>query len=781
MIEPQITWQEPVAVSPPPEIANFFPDFPLLNDILYRRKFTTSEQIQSFLNPEDYQPANPFDFPGMQSAVDILTTAIAQNKTIGVWGDFDVDGQTATAVLVGSLRQLKSNVIYHLPVRSKESHGITIPALQEFLDMGVQVLLTCDTGITAHEAIEFAKQRGVQVIITDHHSLPQDLPPADAIIHPHLLPDHHPARSLCGVGAAWELATALFEHHQMTGKTGEYLDLVALGTVADLAQLTGDNRYFVQKGLSCIRSQPRSIIQEIFVNTETRLEFFNEEHISFVIAPRLNALGRLGDANPAVEMLLSEDISASRLFVSQLEALNARRKFMTEQVFQSARLQIENNPDLLTKPLLILAHPEWPGGIVGIVASRIAELYRKPALVISSPAGELARGSARSIEGLDITASLAANQTLLTNFGGHPMAAGFSLPSENLEQFRFGMERTVEKAVITAPLMQTLAIDAFLTLPEITLDFVEQLERLSPFGAGNPPITFACENLTIQSKTALGRDGEHLRLVLEDENGNLGQAILWQADTYDIPANPFDLAFTLRVSDYKGVRSPQIEWVSTRSNKELIQITEESSQTQYLDFRNDLDAGLIWLKQQPEEAYFIWSEGAARTTIPGSGRNQFVPAETLIIAGIPPNRQVLQQAMQLVTPRKVVLFGLPSAKDDIKEFLAQLIGVARFALKNKDGIFHLSDLQLVTAQSDKTIQTGIALINALGDFTINEESPGCYQVIQSGIQNKIAANNLQQTLLSLLMETSAFRAYFCRVVPEQLFQGMQLPDQRIKK
>ncbi|MEN6434991.1 MAG: single-stranded-DNA-specific exonuclease RecJ [Anaerolineaceae bacterium] len=765
-------WLEPEYHPLPDEIAALYPEYPFVAEVLYRRGYTSLTKILPFLHEEVYSPASPFDFPQMAETVGCIRQAILEKFLIGIWGDFDVDGQTATALLVGVLRSLGAKVEYHVPVRAKESHGITIPYLDSFLSKGIQLLITCDTGITAHDAIAFAKQKGITVIITDHHTLADTLPDAQFIIHPHLLPEAHPARPLCGVGAAFELSAALLDDPTFSHQSADFLELVTLGTIADLAALTGDNRYFVQRGLKHIRTKPSALLQEIFSITNTDSRGIDEEDISFSIAPRLNAIGRLGDANPAVEMLLSNNADECRLFVSQIEAMNAKRKFTTDQVFQAAYAQVENNPELQKKSVLILSHPEWPGGIVGIVASRLVDVYHKPALVISSPDGEPARGSARSVEGVDITACLAENHDWLIGFGGHPMAAGFSLLPENLDSFRTAMEYTVDKMVLAAPLAENIQIDAIVTLPDITTEMIEQVDQLAPFGPGNPPLTFVCRNLTIAQKSPLGKNGEHAQFFIMDECGNRMRVIRWQAGSLEIPENTFDLAFSLRISEFKGVRAPQLEWIDARPIKETSKDSSICSIIEVLDFRANFDAGLQWINTPREENMLIWSEGLAQKILPGKGRNQLIPSDVLVIAGTPPDRKVLDQVIENVSPHKLVLFGLPSSEDEPKELIKTLLGMIQFSVNHKNGQIEMADFENATAQNLRCIQLGLELIQARGLYAFTKNASGQYLISSAIHEDMKAAGILQDQLFHALNEVHAFRMYYQRVEPGNLINGV---------
>jgi len=767
-----LAWKDPSPITVPGEISEFFPEYPVISRILAQRGISTAEALQPFLYPEAYQPLPPIEFPGVSKAVELLQEAVCMHHMIGVWGDFDVDGQTATSILVDSLRQLGARVAYHIPVRGKESHGITIPYLKEFLAQGVNLLLTCDTGITAHEAVQFAKQQGVKVIITDHHSLESTLPDADCIVHPHLLENGHPARTLCGAGAALELAAGLLDDPQFKGNAGLYLDLAAIGTIADLAALTGDNRFFVQLGLQRIRKDPKPLLQAVFEIAELDHSQVTENQISFHVAPRLNALGRLSDANRAVEMLLSTNLDECREFINQVETMNIKRKLITEQVFQAACAQVDADPNLREKSVIIVSHPEWPGGVIGIVASRIVEVYQKPALVISTPAGEVMRGSARSIEGLDITSSLKKAAGLLITCGGHPMAAGFSLLAESFEEFKTSINRIIAQTVAAAPLEQVLTIDAFITLREISLDLAEALEKLAPFGPGNPPVTFASRGLTILKKALLGRDSEHIQLTLADPSGFSIRAIRWQAASLEMPKGYFDLAYSLQISNYKGQREPQINWMNTRPAE--IQGLQAGAQgsTQVLDYRKDFNAGLQWLQAHQVEQMITWSEGLAVKALPGKGRLQLSPAKVLVIAGNPPGRAELDAAVKTVSPEKIILFGLKTAHDDPKEFLKQLLGLVLFAHKRKSCRFSLEDVLHATGQPAEVVLAGLQWVSHQGEFSITETENGEYLVTTTGKREPSIAISLQNRLALLLEEAAAFRAYYLRILPDLLFDGI---------
>ena len=314
----------------PVEIPATFADLnlsPLIAQTLLRRGFIVPESAHAFLHP-DLVPSTPF--PEIENAVECIMLAMRSNKSICVWGDFDVDGQTSTTLLVQTLQAIGANVTYYIPIRGKESHGVHIESLKPIIDNGVKLIITCDTGITAHEAIDYANSRGVDVIVTDHHDLSDTLPNAKAIINPKLLSTDNPLANLAGVGVAYKLAEALFEQNA-TRKTQltDLLDLVALGLIADVALLKGETRSLAQKGIQALRNTNRLGLKVMAELSGTNLETLTEETIGFTFAPRLNALGRLSDANPAVELLLTQDPVRARILAAQIEGLNTQRRLLT--------------------------------------------------------------------------------------------------------------------------------------------------------------------------------------------------------------------------------------------------------------------------------------------------------------------------------------------------------------------------------------------------------------------------------------------------------------------
>ena len=765
-------------IDPPPlDIPASFADLnlpPLIAQTLVRRGIDTPEAARAFLHPDSIALTA---FPGIEPAVERITAAIRQNEMICVWGDFDVDGQTSTTVLVQTLQALGANVVYYIPIRGKESHGVHIETLKPILDNGARLLVTCDTGITAYEAIDYTNSRGVDVVVTDHHDLGPTLPHAKAIVNPKLLPGDHVLANLAGVGVAYKLAEALIRSNDFSRSkpatevaTTQLLDLVALGLIADVALLKGETRSLVQRGIQVLRNTARVGLRTMAELSGTSLESLTEESIGFTFAPRLNALGRLGDANPAVELLLSNNPARARVIATQIEGLNAQRRLLTNQVFEAAEAQLREKPELLSEPAIILSNENWPGGVVGIVANKLVERYRKPAILLNQSENGILRGSARSVEGLHITEAITTQKNLLLSFGGHPMAAGLALEAWKLPEFRKGLGRAIEaqlgRIVRQEP---TLQIDSWLKLDEIDLEFAESLEALAPFGAGNPSLTFATHKVSLRSIAAIGKTREHLRLTVEDENGNLQSLLWWGGAGSTLPeeGSKFDIAYSLRASTFRGDKQVTLQF-------EDFQIVEEvppelrKYKIEIVDYRlESAGAGepLTTLQEQAPSLQ-IWAEGADKAK--GKNRFELQPAEELAIYSTPPSSTDLRGVLEAVKPKKVYLFGVSPEPEKADAFLARLAGLAKYAINQKGGKVTVGDLAVVTGQREGAVRLALEWLSAGGHISVQSEDGTLQLSSGKDASNPYLQRELYIAVKGILEETAAYRLHFQRAEAESL-------------
>ncbi|MFN8381629.1 MAG: single-stranded-DNA-specific exonuclease RecJ [Anaerolineales bacterium] len=764
-------WIDPRPIQIPASFADL-KLHPLVEQTLLRRGISRPEEVEAFLHP-DANPSTPFT--DIEIAVDSIFLAIRKQQKICVWGDFDVDGQTSTTLLVQTLQALGANVTYYIPIRGKESHGVHIESLKPILDSGVKLLVTCDTGITAYEAIDYANSRGVDVVVTDHHDLGETLPNAKAIVNPKLLPEDHPLKYLAGVGVAYKLSEALLDDAPRTVgheaapsivhnlRPDDLLDLVALGLIADVALLKGETRSLAQKGIQALRNTNRLGLKVIADLAGAALDTLTEETIGFTFAPRLNALGRLGDANPAVELLLTQDSARARVLAAQIEGLNMQRRMLTSQVFQAAEAQLKANPSLLEEPAIVLAHPGWPGGVVGIVANKLVERYHKPAILLNEAEDGIMRGSARSVEGLHITEAIATQKEILHGFGGHPMAAGMAFNADKLTDFRRGLGKAIEKQLGNIVFEEpTVQIDAWLSLDEINLDLAAALESMAPFGAGNPLLTLASRNVKLKSVSTIGKTKEHLRLNIEDQNGTLQSLLWWGGAGEELPeeGSTFDIAYSLRASTYRGQKQVTLQFEEFRITEEqAVEIQESKVVIRDMRLQNSM------LNLQPST--LVWAEGADKAA--GVSRLELRQADELSIYTTPPSLVELRKALKVVKPKTVYVFAIQPAEEKPDEFLAHLAGLCKFVLNQRKGKTSVLELAAAMTARESAIQVGLEWLAASGQLTVMIEDDTV--TLSKEIQEKkpYLQAELFIALKGILNETSAYRKYFATADLNKIF------------
>ena len=552
---------------PPDVLAAVSGDF-VLAQLLVARGHDTADKARAFLDPDQYNPAPYFDLPDLERTIERLLDARQKKEKICVWGDFDVDGQTSTALLVSALEGLGCDIVYHIPNRKKESHGVKPAFLEPYLDQGIDVLLTCDTGSSAVEAVELANEAGVTVLITDHHDLPSVLPPAYALVNPKRLPSGHPFGSLPGVGVAFVLIAALYERLDRSHEARSFLDLVALGIVADVAEIEQDTRYYLQRGLDVLRETERPGLRALMERARIDSARIIDQDIGFGIGPRLNALGRLDDANPAVDLLTSRDETETTLLAERLEELNGQRQLLTRQIHEAALVQLEREPALNAYAVLVLSHKAWHPGVIGIVASRLVEEFGKPVILFQETQQGIARGSARSIDGYNITEAIRTQATYLRSYGGHPMAAGLTLDTENLHTFRRGISNAIiEQRDGSTPQLQ---LDIHLTIKaeDLTEALVMSLEKLAPFGNGNPPINYLVQGVKVKRVEPIGKRNQHRKLGVSDAAGKELELLWWNSNEVEVPEGIFDVVVSARPSFFRGQRQLQLVYQDHRVGRE---------------------------------------------------------------------------------------------------------------------------------------------------------------------------------------------------------------------
>lgn len=475
-----------------------------LAPLLWKRHIHTAEDVEKFLHPSVEQLHNPFLLHDMQKAVERIQTAIMNQERILIYGDYDCDGITSTTIVKETLEILGAEPEFYLPNRFTDGYGPNLSVYKYFIDSGVDLIITVDNGIAGLEAIQYATDHNVDVIITDHHTLLDTLPNAYATIHPRHPESEYPFNDLAGVGVAFKLATALLGY-----VPEEFFDLVTIGTIADVVSLTNENRALVKLGLKYLQQTDRLGLQALAKVGGIDLEHATEQTVGFAIAPRLNALGRLKDANPAVTLLSTFDDEEAMLIANEVEELNNERKALSEKMTDEALAMIDEKA-----PVQILAHQDWHEGILGIVASKVTEKTQCPSLVLAiDKETGIAKGSGRSISAVNLVDLLEHAADDLETFGGHHMAAGLSLKVENLEHFKQTLIQTLDEQSGDA-VKETLDIDAILMPEELTLKKVEDLQWLAPFGTDNPIPIFQLNAPILQKISYMGKTEKHMKAII---------------------------------------------------------------------------------------------------------------------------------------------------------------------------------------------------------------------------------------------------------------------------
>jgi single-stranded-DNA-specific exonuclease len=544
---------------------------PILRQILFNRGLATDAEARAFLKAEPIASTDPFQLTGMAATVDRIYYALEKNEPIAIYGDYDVDGVTATALLVQALGALGGNVRGYIPNRFDEGYGLNKEALDSLKADGVKLVITVDCGIRSPDEALHARTLSLDLIISDHHHPDgENLPPALAVINPKQHGDPYPDKDLAGVGIAYKIVEALIQERgkrrpEALEETKEessvfplssLLDLVALGTVADLAPLVGENRVLVRKGLRQIRETRRQGLFSLAGVADIKIDKVTAGNIGFMLGPRLNASGRLESALASFELLTTTDLMRAGQLAQQLDTQNRQRQALTRSMQEQAEaIAMNEDPNAF---LLFAAHEDFNPGVVGLAASRLTELYYRPAIVAAKNAEET-RGSCRSIPEFHITDALDLCKDLLVRHGGHAAAAGFTVRNENLVELVARLKKIARDQLGSKDLRQTLMADMEVPLSDLNFEVLKHLAYLEPTGYGNPEPVFVSRNVRVKFARTVGAEGKHLKLTFEDERGAIYDSIGFRLGHLkaDLPPR-VDILYHLEANEYNGRTSLQL-------------------------------------------------------------------------------------------------------------------------------------------------------------------------------------------------------------------------------
>lgn len=533
-------------------LAKKFANSPAIAELLVQRGITTVDEAEKFFNPSLSDLHNPFLMQDMDKAVERLNRAMGSKEKILIYGDYDVDGTTAVALVYKYLRNYYSHVEYYIPTRDEEGYGISIMSIDQAVKDGVKLIIVLDCGIKAIEEIAYAKKHGIDFIICDHHVPDEVLPAASAILNPKLEGNTYPYPHLsgCGVGFKFMQAFAQSNGLQCRNELYNLLDLVAVSIAADIVPMTGENRIMAYHGLKRLNSNPNMGLKGIIKVCGLTNREITISDVIFKIGPRINASGRMQSGMEAVELLTAKDFSEAYAMSKNIDQYNRDRKELDKRITEEANHILEERGDADSdNKTIVIYNKNWHKGIIGIVASRLTELYYKPAVVLTLSNG-LATGSSRSVQGYDIYKAIEANRDILENFGGHTYAVGLSLKEENIPEFAKRFEKYVAETINPNQLTPQIDIDTYLKFEEITPEFLNCLRQFNPFGPGNQKPTFCTRSVMDYGTSKLvGKNLEHIKLELVDNNcGKVINGIAFNMSEYFEyikSGNPFDICYTI--------------------------------------------------------------------------------------------------------------------------------------------------------------------------------------------------------------------------------------------
>ncbi|MBE9045462.1 single-stranded-DNA-specific exonuclease RecJ [Pleurocapsales cyanobacterium LEGE 10410] len=726
--------------------------------LLWQRGIRDLDKLPGFLNPALYQPASPDAFGlEMERATERLLQARDRAEQVTIWGDFDADGITATSVLWDGLGQFFSQQLkldYYIPNRLIESHGLNNSGIAKLAEAGTTLIVTCDTGSTNLEEIEYARNLGIDLIVTDHHTLPETRPEVVAIINPRYLATEHPLYNLSGVAVAYKLVEALYKTLPDVPQQPleNLLDLVAIGLIADLVELKGDCRYLAQVGIKQLQLQVKP-------DTMTRpgvaklLDLCRRNgdrptDISFGLGPRINAVSRIhGDASFCVELLTSQDVERCNQLAEEAELANTRRKSLQKDTIQQVKKKLQQL-DLSTTSVIVLEDPQWQGGVLGLAAGQIAQEYGRPVVLLSSggtddPSSEImARGSARSVNGIDLYQLVKSQSDLLHRFGGHPFAAGLSLPLANLNLFKEGIDGQLKQQAGISEMLPQVNADLIVTVADLGQDLFNELRRLEPYGMGNPIPQLLIKNCWFEN------------VWHKNIQDNRGQKIQYIKTTFKI----FD--------DSTTAGFPGLWW---GHYKDEIPVTGRSEAIAELDF-NTFDKcyeiRLVAVRLMSESGFNAVSDPDCllidRRETPQELNNLEVPvAQAKILQQCPADwSDIGREYRQAVTSDRSLVLAYQPDRLDAMTVWQQLVGIAKYLSRTQKQVTKLQ-IQTKLGLSDRSFDLGLQALKQIG-FDYHFQA-NCYQFVAR--ENKITSD-LQSCIDSFLLaikEEKFQQQYFYQV------------------
>ena len=627
---------------------------PLVADLLVNRGIVTAETAINFLNKDAANFHDPFLLDSMDIAIARIEKAIENNEKILVYGDYDADGVSSTTVMVRALEQKGARVDFYIPNRFTEGYGPNEAAFRWAGNEGYSVIITVDTGISALHEAKIAKELGIDLIITDHHEVSPELPEAFATIHPRKPGDHYPFGELAGVGVAFKVA------HALLGELPKHLlEFAVIGTISDLVPLKDENRLIASLGLKAMQNTTNPGLRALLQIAGMEDKEITEETIGFAIGPRINAVGRLGSADPAVELLMTDSEEEAEMIAAEIDEINRDRQRLVNQITEEAIAEVENHFPTAENYVLVIAKEGWNPGVIGIVASRLVEKFYRPTIVLSIDMEKgVAKGSARSIEGFDLFENLSTCRDILPHFGGHAMAAGMTLKLEDVETLRNRLNHLASEILIEEDFSPLMNVDIRCSMDDVSVATIEEMLQLAPFGVGNPKPLVCIEEVSLQQIRKIASQMNHLKVIFEKEGQVLdavGFGYGYLADEIS-PLSTVKVVGELSINEWNGFRKPQLmlkdaaveEWqlFDFRGKKEIKKQLQNTKLTQetMIAFREETIARLQ-LEDLKNQIVVVRDLNSIDRVNKSS--------KSLVILDLPHDSILLKRLLQLTMPERI--------------------------------------------------------------------------------------------------------------------------------
>lgn len=748
----------------------------LIKRLLYARGVKTEEDIYEFLHPLEMKLTHPNVFTDMEKAVERLSSAIDNGEKIVIHGDFDADGVTSTSLLYRTFKYLGADVNYFIPNRDKEGHGFDTKALVKIMtQVKPKVIISCDCGISDVDAVNFLKSFKIDVIITDHHEAPDKLPEAYAVINPkapNALDENLTAKqilsltSLAGVGVAFKTAQALLEKYNKSEFILEILPYVAVGTVADVVPLIGENRYFVTKGLELISAGKHYGLTRLLESAGYKGQI-TSEHIGFGIAPRINAAGRLDTVESALKVLISDNHQEIEMAIQTLNDFNRIRQELSENIFAEADEMVKKEGNKYSA--IVLFSKEWHIGIIGIVAASLVEKYYKPTFLMTySEETKQYRCSARSIDGINLYDVISANAELFDNFGGHSLAAGLGFSKSSFEEVKSALCKTVKEMSQGKDLKPFLNIDLELSPQDIDLDLAESILQLEPFGASNPSPVFAIKDMKIKDKKLMGENKKHLRLICNAGTTEF-TCVRWkQGDIPLVKGDSLDIAFHPQKNEYNGVTSVQLviedihsEYLQEEEKSPTIKLYDHRKKTDILPQVNDYVKNskqniLIFAESKPVIDKLKPFANLSNRVV---NRDNLRDCDSIMFFDYPADRNAFDKIVETANPTSIHFMNYDLKILDDEEFLKTVYGMLKFACNNNDGKVELRRCASYLGKSYEVFYLLFSIFEDCGIIRIKEKNPDLYviEIADNYDLSSILLSKKYEELTDLISECEEFQ------------------------